>query len=73
MAVQNIDPRRCMGCKTCVMTCPVDALRFNEDTNQAYTAYPEECQICNMCVNVCPVSAITLTSDQSMQVLTAWG
>jgi len=73
MAVQHVDPRRCMGCKTCVMTCPTDVFRFDEKSKQAIAAYPSECQICHMCVNLCPVGAITVTSDKSTDLLTAWG
>lgn len=73
MAIQNIDPRRCMGCKTCVITCPTDVLRFDEATGQAIAKYPAECQLCHMCANLCPVGAITITSDKSTGILTAWG
>lgn len=73
MAVQNTDPRRCMGCKTCVMTCPTDVFRYDEESEQAIAAYPSECQICHMCANVCPVGAITITSDKATPILTAWG
>jgi len=41
MAIQNVDPRRCMGCKTCVLTCPVDVFRYDEKTKQAVAKYPE--------------------------------
>lgn len=73
MAIQNVDPRRCIGCKTCIATCPVDVFRFDEKSNQAITTYPEACQICQMCANVCPVGAITVTSDKMEKILIAWG
>ena len=73
MAIQTIDPRTCIGCGTCVATCPTDVIRMNEQAGHAYIAYPEECQICNMCVNFCPVDAITVTDDKTVAILTAWG
>ena len=73
MAIELIDPRTCIGCGTCVDTCPTDVIRMNEKTKHAVIAYPEDCQICNMCVNFCPVGAITVTADKSMPILTAWG
>ena len=73
MAIDLIDPRTCIGCGTCVDTCPTDVIRMNEQTQHAVIMYPEDCQICNMCVNFCPVDAITVTPDKSMPILTAWG
>ena len=73
MAIETIDPRTCIGCGTCVTTCPTDVIRMNEQAGHAYIAYPEECQICNMCVNYCPVGAITVTAGKTMPILIAWG
>jgi len=73
MAVQSIDPRRCMGCKTCVTTCPTDVFRYDAKSKQAVAKYPTECQLCHMCVNYCPVGAITVTSDKETPILTCWG
>jgi NAD-dependent dihydropyrimidine dehydrogenase PreA subunit len=73
MAISLIDPRTCIGCETCVETCPTDVIRMNEKTGHAVIMYPEECQICNMCVNFCPVDAITVTEEKYMPILTAWG
>lgn len=73
MAVQNVDPRRCMGCKTCVITCPTDVLRFDEKNGRAAAKYPSECQVCHLCETYCPVGAITVTSDKSTPILTCWG
>lgn len=73
MAISLIDPRTCIGCETCVDTCPTDVIRMNEETEHAVIMYPEECQICNMCVNFCPVDAIIVTEEKYMRILTAWG
>lgn len=73
MAIETINPQTCIGCKTCVETCPTDVIRFNDQAKHAYIAYPEDCQICNMCANYCPVDAITITDDKYMPILIAWG
>lgn len=73
MAIKLIDPRRCIGCGTCVATCPTDVIRMNNKTGHAVMVYPADCQICNMCANFCPVEAITVTPDKSTPILVAWG
>ena len=73
MPISLIEPRSCIGCDTCVETCPMDVIRMNEETEHAVIMYPEDCQICNMCVNFCPVDAITVTEEKYMPILTAWG
>ena len=73
MAIDLIDPRMCIGCGTCVDSCPTDVIRMNEKTKHAVIMYPEDCQICNMCAYFCPVGAITVTDDKSMPILIAWG
>ena len=73
MAVQQVDHRRCIGCKTCVVTCPTDVFRLDADTKRAVAKYPSECQICHMCENYCPVGAISITSDKTVPIFTCWG
>ena len=41
MAISLIDPRTCIGCGTCVETCPTDVIRMNEETEHAVIMYPE--------------------------------
>jgi NAD-dependent dihydropyrimidine dehydrogenase PreA subunit len=73
MAIQQVDHRRCIGCKTCVITCPVDVFRYDAGTKRAIAKYPSECQICRMCENYCPVGALKITSDKTTPILTCWG
>ncbi len=73
MAIQQVDHRRCIGCKICVVTCPTDVFRIDPDTGKSIAKYASECQICHMCVNFCPVGALNITSDKEMPILTCWG
>ena len=72
MAIQSVDTRKCIGCKTCVSTCPMDVFRMNEKTEKAVTTYPDDCQLCQLCCVYCPKQAITVTPEKQMPVLTAW-
>ena len=47
MAIESING--CIGCGTCVSTCPTDVFRLNKKTRKAEIAYPEACQICHLC------------------------
>ena len=51
----EIDSSKCIKCKLCIKTCPVDAIdgNFNIDA--------EKCTRCNSCFDVCPKNAIFRT------------
>jgi len=62
----------CIGCRTCVETCPTDVIQFDEKNQRAYIAYPEDCQICHLCRLYCPVNAISITPEKSIPVMVSW-
>jgi len=63
----------CIGCGTCVMTCPMDVLRLNEKKTRAEIRYPQDCQACHLCELYCPVDAITITDERTIPAIVAWG
>jgi NAD-dependent dihydropyrimidine dehydrogenase PreA subunit len=72
MAVEKIDTDTCIGCGTCVATCPMDVLRMDSKTGKSSIAYVDECQICKLCVKFCPVNAITVTHAKSIPPMIGW-
>ncbi|WP_435234422.1 4Fe-4S dicluster domain-containing protein [Psychromonas sp. PT13] len=70
MAIHEI--AGCIGCETCVETCPTDVIQFDQDKQRAYIAYPEDCQICHLCRLYCPVDAITINAEKTIPVMVSW-
>jgi Fe-S-cluster-containing dehydrogenase component/formate-dependent nitrite reductase membrane component NrfD len=60
--IVDIDPDRCIGCKSCLQGCPYDALYINEDTGLAekchFCAHRTEIGLAPACAVVCPTEAI---------------
>ena len=55
MTIESIDHDKCVGCGTCVETCPADVIRLNEKLEKSQITYPEDCQSCHLCRLFCPV------------------
>lgn len=71
MPIKSIDG--CIGCGTCVQTCPTDVIRIDKRTSKAIIKYAADCQICHLCRMYCPVDAITITPEKSIPVIVSWG
>jgi thioredoxin reductase/ferredoxin len=72
----TINTKKCMGCGTCVSSCPWDALSlkitiekdiFGEKKVRKSTVDPTKCHTCAVCVTECPINAISMMkwSDQA--------
>ncbi|HXV75848.1 MAG TPA: 4Fe-4S dicluster domain-containing protein, partial [Candidatus Polarisedimenticolaceae bacterium] len=60
--IVDIDPQRCIGCKSCLHGCPYDALYINDSTGLAekchFCAHRSEIGLAPACAVVCPTEAI---------------
>lgn len=61
--VALIDEDLCIGCKKCILACPVDAIVGAPKL--MHTVLTVECTGCELCVPVCPVDCIDLVAPQS--------
>jgi NADH-quinone oxidoreductase subunit F len=52
----TIDKEKCIDCKLCIRTCPVDAI------SDEYIVDNDKCTRCNSCIEVCSVNAISRTA-----------
>lgn len=74
MPISNIDTETCIGCGTCVLSCPCDVVRLDEETGKSSIVYKEDCQTCNICVHFCPVEGtITISSGSCERPMVGWG
>lgn len=58
-----VDTEVCTGCKTCYKACFIDVIRWDEEKNLPYGAYPQDCVSCMYCVASCPFDAIKVEID----------
>jgi Fe-S-cluster-containing hydrogenase component 2 len=56
MAKAVVDKDACVGCETCVGTCPVEAISMVDGKAEVDA---DTCIECGSCVSVCPVNAIS--------------
>lgn len=57
MAIK-VDEEKCVGCGSCVGTCPVEVLEMKDDGKVHYKG--DGCIECGACVSSCPVEALSL-------------
>lgn len=69
MAIK-IDKEQCIGCESCVATCPAGALSMEEgkaSVNQ------DTCISCGACVGECPVGAISMEKAEKKEAANSEG
>ena len=52
---------KCLGCGTCVVKCPRDALRLTPD---GIVTAPDLCGLCGICAAVCPTKAMEMSGKK---------
>jgi NAD-dependent dihydropyrimidine dehydrogenase PreA subunit len=72
MPIEKIDTERCNGCEICVDGCPMDVIRFDEETKKALIKYSKDCVACYNCEEDCSVGAIYVTPQRGTMVPPAW-
>jgi heterodisulfide reductase subunit A-like polyferredoxin len=63
----EIDPDRCSACKTCIASCPYQAIEFDEEKNVS-VVIEELCKGCGTCVATCPSGAAKQKGFEDMQI-----
>lgn len=59
-----VDEKKCIGCKMCIMACPVGAMCFDSDKGVAI-----KCDLCKeypQCVRYCPMNAIEFIEPEKI-------
>lgn len=71
-AVAAVDAEQCGACRTCVLTCPYQAVAFDDDQGAA-EVNGLLCRGCGTCAAACPAGAITARhfSDRQLDAETA--
>ena len=74
MSIEHIDETTCIGCGTCVASCPMDVIRLDKKSGKAKIVYAKDCQICHLCVTYCPVgNVITISPEKCTPPMVGWG
>jgi heterodisulfide reductase subunit A-like polyferredoxin len=74
-AIAVVDQGKCVGCLTCVRTCPFEIPRIDPakagvgDLAGAAYVEPTLCQGCGTCVAECPAKAIQLRNFEDAQII----
>ncbi len=59
----KIDQSGCTGCGGCVLACPQDVLRLDEQKQKAVIAYLSDCSSCRECLLHCPFHCIEVVTN----------
>ena len=72
MGVQQIDEKRCNGCRICVHICPEDVYRFDSAAKRPVIKYLRDCQACFLCEIYCPKDAVYVTPFRERRAVRPW-
>jgi NAD-dependent dihydropyrimidine dehydrogenase PreA subunit len=54
----KIDNNSCTGCGVCILICPCDVIRIDEQKKKVFPAYNIDCAVCRLCQMNCSFDAI---------------
>lgn len=72
MSIEKISKSLCVGCGTCVNSCPMDVIRMDKAENKAKIAYVQECMCCAACEIDCPAGAIYVSPEKHDPIMVSW-
>ncbi|MDR2168774.1 MAG: 4Fe-4S binding protein [Planctomycetaceae bacterium] len=67
-----VDQNRCVGCRTCIDSCPIGAVDLIKKTtgSDAISTIaiidPNVCGICGICIDRCPANAVSLQDNKKI-------
>jgi NAD-dependent dihydropyrimidine dehydrogenase PreA subunit len=70
--IEKIDWEICTGCGTCIASCGMDVIRFDEALMKAAIRYPDDCMTCYNCERDCPEGAIYVGPERVDWVVLPW-
>ena len=72
MAIRDIVNASCIGCKKCIDACPMDVIRWNNETKKPVITYWIDCITCFNCELNCPKEAIFVEPKRAKPVVFPW-
>lgn len=60
MSIARRNPDACIGCRKCVMCCPMDVFYYDRERKKSVIVYPENCQSCGQCYLACPTDSLIM-------------
>ena len=73
MTIARINQDTCIGCGECVLSCPMDVLKLDQEIKKSSIVFPEDCQTCWLCYAYCPSEAITISPVKCARPMVGWG
>ena len=60
----QVDPEKCVQCRTCERFCPTACISMNPDKAVKLDFDFYYCKGCGICANECPVHALTMVPEE---------
>lgn len=59
----RVDEQKCVRCKTCVDSCFICAIVWDNEKGRPWLKYGYDCQVCGVCETVCHTGALYIQPD----------